>query len=62
MAVKPPVNPNSPDANIQEVWSSVVWPFRALALVFLWVTVAWWRFALAVVTVALVLTAMYGKG
>lgn len=43
------------DTELQEWWSKIVTPFRALALAFLWLTFAWWRFAIFIVFITTII-------
>lgn len=48
------------ESELQEWWSKIVVPFRAFALGFLWLTFAWWRFAIFVITIVLIILVIKG--
>lgn len=48
------------DTEFEEWWSKIVTPFRGLALVFLWLTYRWWRFAVFVITIVLIILVIKG--
>lgn len=54
--------PFDPDSNAQERWSAAVMPVRAVCLAILWVTVNWWRSAIAVGTIVALVLIMTGHG
>lgn len=47
LELRPPYNP---DSKVEQAWSAWLTPFRFLALGFLWLTFAWYRTALALVS------------
>src|ERR1044072_6499537 len=49
------VLPRPADTELQEWWSKCLTPFRAPALAFLWLTFAWWRFAIFIVFITTII-------
>lgn len=50
MELRPPYRP---DSELEHGWSVALTPFRAVALVFLWITYRWYRCALLVLAIIL---------
>jgi hypothetical protein len=44
LEARPPFNPES---DLERYWSNVMYPIRCAALAFMWLTYAWYRFAIA---------------
>lgn len=51
--VRPPYRA---DSTMERAWSTALVPLRAIALLFLWITFQWWRAALALGFLVLVIT------
>lgn len=49
------IRPPETGGAIQDRWSKIVTPTRAVAHAYLWITLYWWRFAILVATVAAVI-------
>jgi hypothetical protein len=51
--------PYREDSGMERVWSVVLTPVRAIALMFLWMTYQWWRTALVLGTIVGVILVWY---
>lgn len=55
LEIRPPA-----ETEFQELWSKIVTPLRALAHAFLWITLYWWRVAILIITIVLIILVIKG--